>query len=156
MANLQLQDLPGGGRTLITVGLLACLAINIVVNCSKNAVPSVTVQQLEQLAKSGEDMFLLDVRTEPEYIANRLSFTDLRVSHDSLGNHLDQLPQDKDTRIYCFCRSGRRSTHSTRYLMSLGYNSVYNVTGGILAWQKKGFETVSGPESSDSTSPRSP
>ncbi len=100
---------------------------------------------------TGEDIFLLDVRTEREFSANRLSFADLRVPHDSLSAYLDQLPQDKDTRIYCFCRSGRRSAVATRYLIDQGYLNVYNVTGGILAWQENGFETVGDQAPSDST-----
>lgn len=105
---------------------------------------SVTVRQLKELVDSGKDIFLLDVRTEPEFIQGRLTFADARISFDSLNNHLDQLPQDKGTPIYTFCRTGRRSNIAKSSLESIGYTNVFNVVGGITAWQEAGYETVAG------------
>lgn len=88
-------------------------------------------------------MFVIDVRTEPEYRAVRLAFVDVRITHDSIETNLQALPSDKTTLIYSFCRGGVRSDVSTRYLRSIGYVNAYNVTGGMLAWQEKGYPTVS-------------
>lgn len=104
--------------------------------------PSITVVELKQLVDSAEDVFLFDVRTEPEYVANRLAFTDLRISHESVAANRHLLPEDKATPIYCFCRTGRRSGEITLYLKSIGYRNVFNVAGGIVHWQECGFETV--------------
>ncbi len=49
-----------------------------------------------------DDFFSLDAYTEPEYIAERLAFNDLRISYDSLSYYLGQLPQDKPTKMFCF------------------------------------------------------
>ena len=109
------------------------------------ATPSITVTKLHQLAESGADLFLLDVRTEPEYHEARLSFSDALVPYDLIDKQLDQLPSSKDEPIYCFCRVGRRSGIATRYLRSIGYTEVFNVEGGIAAWEKAGYKTISGP-----------
>lgn len=109
------------------------------------ATPSITVRKLHQLAESDASLFLLDVRTEPEYHEARLSFSDALIPYDLIDKHLDRLPPTKDTPIYCFCRTGRRSDIATRYLQSIGYTKVYNVEGGIVAWQKAGYKTISGP-----------
>ncbi len=105
---------------------------------------SITVQQLKQDMDQNKELFLLDVRTEPEFEEDRLSFTDLRIPYDSLPLHLDELPDDKGTLIYAFCRSGRRSGIATDFLRSMGYTNVHNVSGGIKAWKSAGYPTVSG------------
>ncbi len=111
--------------------------------------PSVTVTELHRKVASGADFILLDVRTGPEFFDERLAFTDLRIPFDSLADKLDLLPEDKNTVIYSFCRRGRRSAISTNYLRSAGYTRAFNVKGGILAWKKAGYQTVSGQTSSE-------
>ena len=148
MENIQLQNFRRS-RIVKTILLVTCLSISFSVNCTNNSdqsgeTPTITVEELRRLADFADDFFLLDVRTEPEYIAGRLAFSDLLIPYDSLSAHLDKLPQDKTTTILCFCRTGRRSGISTRYLKSIGYENVYNVTGGIVAWQKMGQEIVKG------------
>lgn len=93
---------------------------------------------------SGEEFFLLDVRTQEEFVENRLSFADDQIPYDSLKHYLEKLPKDKNSVIYSFCRSGRRSGISTKYLNSIGYVNALNVEGGIIAWVDAGYETVSG------------
>jgi|WetSurMetagenome_2_1015567.scaffolds.fasta_scaffold417053_2 rhodanese-related sulfurtransferase len=104
----------------------------------------VTVEELRRLAQSEQELFLLDVRTEPEFLTERLSFADARIPFDSLADNLARLPADKAMPIYTFCRSGRRSDIAAGFLRSAGYTRVYNVDGGIVAWKAAGFETVSG------------
>ncbi len=104
----------------------------------------ISVEELRRLSESDQELFLLDVRTESEFTAERLSFADERIPFDSLTDNLGRLPSDKGTPIYLFCRSGRRSGIAAGFLRSAGYTQVYNVDGGIIAWKAAGFETVSG------------
>ena len=92
---------------------------------------------------AGKEMYLLDVRTMPEFSQGRLSFVDDLIPYDSMHLYLDKIPQDKETTIYLFCRTGHRSGIVTKYLRSLGYTQTYNVVGGIVAWQNFGFEIIS-------------
>ncbi|NOY88939.1 MAG: rhodanese-like domain-containing protein [FCB group bacterium] len=105
---------------------------------------SVTVTTLKNIVDSGKDIFLLDVRTMPEYKQAHLSFADLMIPYDSLQFNLSRLPQDKNTEMYIFCRSGRRSRIATDYLYSIGYTRIHNILGGIIAWKKAGYPVVSG------------
>lgn len=106
---------------------------------------AITVEELHSRQKQGELIFLLDVRTDPEYLAGRLAFTDRLIPYDSLPYFLHELPVGKDALIACFCRSGNRSHHAMQYLQANGYRRAVNVLGGILAWHRAGFEIVSGP-----------
>ena len=115
-------------------------------NCNEKNANSdeITIQFLKAEFDAGKDFYLLDVRTLPEYTAGHLSFTDDLIAYDQLAQHLDKIPQDKSTTMYIFCRTSRRSGIATSYLRSIGYPNVYNVLGGIVAWQNAGFEIVSG------------
>lgn len=101
----------------------------------------VSVAQLKEIVDSNRDIFLLDVRTQSEYDEGHVAFTDMLIPYDSLQLYLGNLPADKTTEIYCFCRSGRRSGIAMEFLNSQGYKA-YNVTGGIIAWTEAGFEVI--------------
>jgi rhodanese-related sulfurtransferase len=89
-------------------------------------------------------MYLLDVRTLPEYAEDRLEFTDDLISYELVPDSLDRLPADKSSLLYLFCRSGHRSGIVTQYLREKGYTGAFNVSGGIVAWKAAGYETISG------------
>ena len=104
-----------------------------------------TVHELHSRKKQGESIFLLDVRTDPEYVAGRLGFADALIPYDELPFYLHDLKVPKDAVIACFCRSGQRSHVAMQFLQANGYPRAVNVVGGILAWHQAGFEIVSGP-----------
>ncbi|MDH4158069.1 MAG: rhodanese-like domain-containing protein [candidate division Zixibacteria bacterium] len=159
MENIQLQNVPGSPlKSAVATGLLfillvfaACDGDGRQARDSGGAAqaPSITVAELHAKVASGADFFLLDVRTGPEFLDERLAFTDLRIPFDSVAGKLDLLPEDKNTVIYSFCRGGRRSAISTNYLRSVGYSHAFNVAGGIMAWKEAGYKTISGQSSSE-------
>jgi len=130
--------------------ILALILMMTLLNCNNNdksnksTTDEISIQDLKSEFDAGKQFYLLDVRTMPEFEDNRLSFSDDLIPYDSLEFNKDKLPQDKETVIYLFCRSSRRSGIATDYLRSIGYKNSYNVLGGIIAWQEAGFETVSG------------
>ena len=96
--------------------------------------PEVLLQKLDL----GEDIFVLDVRRPDEFAAGHVEGAVNVPVHD-LAKHIDQLPDDPDTLIVVYCRSGVRSMFATSALLVLGYNKVYNMPGGFLAWQDAGY-----------------
>lgn len=108
----------------------------------------ITVEELYRRHRAGEKIFLLDVRTDPEYEAGRLSFTDALIPYDALPFFLERLPEDRGAVIACFCRSGNRSRFATQFLQSQGYSGTVNVRGGIIAWVNAGYAIESGPSGS--------
>ena len=109
----------------------------------------VSIERLHKLHQSEKDIFVLDVRTEKEFLNERLPFADMRISFDSLRQHADLLPDDTTTTIYIFCRTGRRSGIAADVLQKMGYSDARNVEDGITAWRKAGYETTSGPFQKD-------
>ena len=90
---------------------------------------------------SGEDIFVLDVRTPEEYDAWRLSYdkhakTPLIPVDRLFGAQkaiAEQIPKDKE--IITLCAHGNRSMMAAQLLSQMGYN-VKSVRGGMSAWNQ--------------------
>ena len=152
MENLHLQNnalsYPLWIRICLTIALLF-LSIVMSISCSKSdnkmIISEVTVEQLYELSNADSTLFLLDVRTAPEFTDKRVTFASALIPYDQLEENQALLPTDSTTPIYCFCRTGRRSGIATSTLSSMGYTTVYNVTGGIVRWEEVGYPITHGP-----------
>ena len=56
---------------------------------------------------------------------------------------IKELPSAADLPIYLMCRSGARSILAAASLQRMGYQNVYSVAGGFMAWQERGFSVQS-------------
>ncbi|BHH83659.1 rhodanese-like domain-containing protein [Desulforhopalus sp. 52FAK] len=95
---------------------------------------------LEQYPKG--DVVFLDVRQPNEYQNGHLPGAKLLPVGD-LGERIDELNKAKPLVIYC--ATGGRSRVAAQLLAGKGFEKVYNLTGGIKAWEK---EVAVGPEDS--------
>jgi rhodanese-related sulfurtransferase len=65
--------------------------------------------------------------------------TDVSIPYDQITQHLDQLPA-KEAKILLYCRSGRMSDIAARELVASGYTNVWNLDGGMVAWEAAGLD----------------
>jgi rhodanese-related sulfurtransferase len=65
--------------------------------------------------------------------------TDLFIPFDRVETNLGRLPADKGARLVLYCRSGSMSAIAARTLVRLGYTDVWNLKGGMIAWQQGGY-----------------
>lgn len=79
-------------------------------------------------------IFLLDTRSPEEYEEMRLGIGEKLIPLGALRSKLDQLPQDKDKEIICFCKISLRGYEAATILRAHGYANVHVMEGGILAW----------------------
>ena len=88
----------------------------------------------EAIAKK-TDAVLVDVRTPIEFAQNHLPNA---INIDFLGESFwDQMEQLEPAQTYLiYCKSGRRSTRVCTYLKNGGFSNIYNLEGGILAWEE--------------------
>ncbi len=63
--------------------------------------------------------------------------TDSNLAFNDIEALTTALP-DKNAPIILYCRSGNMSEQATRDLVELGYTQVYDVPGGMNAWQSSG------------------
>jgi adenylyltransferase/sulfurtransferase len=97
-------------------------------------VPTMTVHELKELRDAGDDHFLLDVREPHEQAICRIDGATL-IPLGELENRTSELPNHK--RILVHCKSGGRSARAVSKLRELGFEDVWNVSGGIIAWARE-------------------
>lgn len=78
-----------------------------------------------------KDFFLLDVHI-PEQ--THIPGTDALIDYRKLAENMDKLPQNKDEKIVVYCRSGGMSRGAVNDLIDLGFTNVYDLEGGINAY----------------------
>ncbi|MBN8555085.1 MAG: rhodanese-like domain-containing protein [Deltaproteobacteria bacterium] len=102
-----------------------------------DAGPELSVEQVKE--KLGE-LKLIDVRRPDEFVGElgHIRGATLVTIETDLENYLDKLPKDA---TYAFvCRSGARSFTATQMALDKGFEKVFNMKGGMLAWNASGFE----------------
>jgi len=81
-----------------------------------------------------QNALVLDVRTDKEYQDGHI-INSMHVPLGMLSNHLSKLAPYKQSPIVIVCRSGARSAQAATTLRKAGFEEVYNLAGGIMAWQ---------------------
>jgi rhodanese-related sulfurtransferase len=85
-----------------------------------------------------EDALVLDVRENSEYTDGRIPKAK-HVPLAQLKNRIGELDKFKDKPIVAVCRSGSRSGFACSVLRKHGFEKVYNLAGGIMAWDQAGL-----------------
>lgn len=81
---------------------------------------------------------ILDVRTPAEYGAGKLpGAVNIDVESPSFDAAVAKL--DKDKNYFVYCHTGNRSSRATARMHELGFKHVYDIHGGINAWQAQGL-----------------
>ena len=119
-------------RNSLFVGVLVLMAIFIfVLTSEKDEITRIDVKTLQNKLEN-EEITLLDVRESSEYEGGHIEGA-VNASLSSLD--ANQLPYPKDEPIYVICRSGNRSAQAASQLQDAGYTEIYDVSGGMMAWE---------------------
>lgn len=90
----------------------------------------ITALEFKTLIDTKIDFQLIDVREEYE-----LEICQMGGEHIPMGDVMDNLDKISKTRqVIIHCKSGARSGAICQVLEKTGYNNVYNLKGGIIAW----------------------
>ncbi|MCG8607672.1 molybdopterin-synthase adenylyltransferase MoeB [bacterium] len=94
----------------------------------------ISVTELDERVRKGEDIFILDVREPHEVEICRIANSKL-IPLNELSTRLLELDRSSD--IVVHCRSGVRSARALKLLKQSGFEKVKNLKGGILAWAEE-------------------
>ena len=86
--------------------------------------------------QSRDDVVIVDVREQWEYDEAHVPGV-LFVPMSELESRVAEIPANKT--VILMCHSGGRSGRVHAYLEQLGYETVHNMAGGIVAWQAAGL-----------------
>ncbi|SJM90963.1 Rhodanese-like protein (modular protein) [Crenothrix polyspora] len=117
------------------------LALNQQQNDSilENKTDSVSPQEAATLF-SEKKAVIVDVREDDEWNQQHIPGA-IHIPLGQLLGRLTELEQYKNTPIITQCQKGGRSQQALTVLKSLKFSKVYNLEGGIDAWNKAGLKT---------------
>lgn len=96
---------------------------------------------VEEFAKHMDGAQLLDVRTPEEWSEGIIEDATLANIYDAdFDSKLAKLDKSKPVAVYC--KSGGRSGQAMAKMSELGFTEVYNLKGGIGAWNSAKRPTV--------------
>ncbi len=84
--------------------------------------------------KSDKQPFLLDVRGPDEFEQTRLGQGEHLIPLGVLRERLNELPEDKNAEIICYCKISLRGYEAARMLQAHGWKNVSVMEGGLAAW----------------------
>lgn len=96
-------------------------------------IKEITVEELKEKIDNHEDFQLIDVRETFEYETSNLNGENIPLG--GILIEAEKIATDKPVIVHC--RSGKRSAAAIMQLeQQLGLTNLYNLQGGILAWQE--------------------
>jgi rhodanese-related sulfurtransferase len=90
---------------------------------------------LEATRLMNQGSLVLDVRDEKEFAAGHLPKA-RHIPLSALPGRLGEIAKFKGKPVLVVCRSGSRSGSACRLLRRSGFTSVFNLKGGVSAWQQ--------------------
>ncbi len=104
-----------------------------------STLPQWTVADLRDHLGRERHLVVLDVRQPAEWTGGHIERA-VHISGGELPRRLDEVPRDRP--VATVCGSGFRSSVAASLLRSRGHRQVFNVLGGMSAWQAAGYPTV--------------
>jgi len=119
---------------LYSVNIISLVAQDAAVNKSGLLSP----EEFYVSMKSANVPLIIDARTWKEYRKDRIPGARLTESSTILRSVVDSF--DVDQAIFVYCDDNQRSTTACSFLREWGYNNVYELAGGMIAWKLASYE----------------
>lgn len=86
--------------------------------------------EAKQIMKEDPLAILLDVRSKQEYNEYHLDGA-VCIPNFEIANQIPKVIENKNQTIIVYCKSGARSKKTISILKKMGYQSLYEIAGGI-------------------------
>ena len=132
-----------GNNTLLVFGLVTTFLLVIFTELRRKASGMLAVQPGDAVKLINNDAVVVDLRSSEAYskghIVNAKS-----VPFDELEGHMEKLGKFKSKPVVAVCEAGITSGKAANTLRNSGFESVYNLKGGMTAWNQAGLPVVTG------------
>ena len=126
---------------LLWISLLSCGQKQKEGLSDQESASKVSLISPAELNKVNKDILLIDVRTPGEYASGHLENSiNIDYKADNFKDLVGEL--DPNQEVYVYCKVGGRSARSAKVMKEIGFKKVYDLKGGIIAWEKEGLKTV--------------
>lgn len=88
-----------------------------------------------------ETAVLVDIRTAAENREGHI-LNSKHIPTTELQSRMNELDKHKQDHVIAYCRSGNRSVAACKILKKQGFEHVYNLGGGIMAWETANLPTT--------------
>jgi len=124
--------------TLVAINLFFYSCSNGV---SKDANTTLQAKEYATKLKETENSFVLDVRTPEEFESGHLkTATNINFYDNDFREQIAKI--DKQKTIFVYCKGGGRSAEAASQLTNAGFKNVYDLNGGIMAWDNENLPIV--------------
>lgn len=103
-------------------------------NKLKGRLQGISPCAVHEKLENNEKPFMLDVRGPDEFEQMRLGIGETLIPSGVLRQRLNELPQDKETEIICYCKISLRGYEAQLVLNAHGWKNVKVMEGGVMAW----------------------
>ncbi len=123
---------------LLVIGIVSCGNSQTQEKEGAKAIAkNIDTNEFESMMSSKKDVVVLDVRTPEEVAAGVISgSTHLDIYAPNFKSTLEGMDKTKPVMVYCAV--GGRSGQAMKMMKKMGFEEVYNLSGGIRAWQSEG------------------
>jgi rhodanese-related sulfurtransferase len=132
-----------GNNTLLVFALVTTFLLVIFTELRRKATGMLAVQPGDAVKLINNDAVVVDLRSAEAFsrghIVNAKS-----VPFDELEGHIDKLAKFRSKPIVTVCDAGITSNKAATTLRKSGFDSVYNLKGGMTGWSQAGLPVVSG------------
>ena len=83
---------------------------------------------------NNEDVVVVDVRESSETVGGKIAKA-IQIPVGALAKRISELEKHKNKTLLVYCKTGARSGVACKELGKQGFEKVFSLNGGILAWQ---------------------
>ncbi len=118
--------------------IVILLMLAITSSCQSQSKEKLSAAAFQDKIQSTPGAVILDVRTPDEFADGSLpNAININYNDDQFESNIKKLDVKKTYFVYCL--SGGRSASAVGNMRKSGFNMVYELKGGIMAWKKNDF-----------------
>jgi rhodanese-related sulfurtransferase len=135
---------------LLVSALLISFFILVFSELRRKASGMINVDTVEAVKLINNDGVVIDIRSSDAFSRGHI-VNAKNIPSDELDGKMSQIEKFKTTPIVAVCDNGITSTKTVTALRSAGFESVYNLKGGMNGWTQAGLPVVTGKKTRSKT-----
>ena len=125
---------------VVAIVLVSLMLIHSLVGEKLRGYSSISPAESTQMINR-DNALMLDIRESNEYSEGHI-INSLHIPLSGLKTRMKDLEKYKAGKIIVACRSGHRSSQACATLKKEGFEQVFNLSGGVMAWESANLPLV--------------